>query len=403
MQKVRILPILFLVTFLMSCQGETVKSEMAAPVVESEPSRFMYGDEAFLEKVDSLSGLTVGVVAHHASYINDVHLVDTLMQLGVKVQAIFAPEHGFRGNADAGADINNEVDERTGLPVYSLHGKSKKPSVDQLQGIDVLLFDLQDVGVRFYTYISTLHYVMEACAEQGVKVIVLDRPNPNDHYVDGPILKEKFKSFVGMHPVPVVYGMTIGEYAQMINGEFWLKDSIQCDLEVIEMPNYHHGMPVQLPIKPSPNLPNMRSIDLYPSLCFFEGTVVSVGRGTSFPFQVYGHPSFEGQKAFQFTPQPTVGASSPKLNGEVCFGEDLRKDTLRSMDGLNLDWLVEAYGMSDRPSEFFLKNHFIDLLAGTDELRKWIVAGQSADEIQKKWSVELGEFRQTRSKYLIYP
>jgi uncharacterized protein YbbC (DUF1343 family) len=283
-------------------------------------------------------------IRHHSS-----HLVDSLLSLGISIKKVFAPEHGFRGKVDAGEVVKDGFDAKTGLPIISLYGINKKTSAKHLQGIDVVIFDIQDVGARFYTFISTLHYVMEACAEEGLPLIVLDRPNPNAHYIDGPVLELEYKSFVGMHQVPVVYGMTIGEYGKMINGERWLKNGIQCDLKVIPLANYSHSLSVSLPIKPSPNLPNDSSINLYPSLCFFEGTNVSVGRGTEMQFQVYGSP-FLKQGDFMFTPTPNEGAKYPKHNAKICFGEDLRtKETLHQLD---LSYLISAY-KQNTAKEFF--------------------------------------------------
>ena len=277
------------------------------------------GAESISDYIQDLENKKVAVVGNQSSLVNGVHLVDTLISLNIDVVKVFSPEHGFRGKADAGEKVKSGIDSKTGLSIISLYGSNKKPKAEQLKGVDVVLFDIQDVGARFYTYISTLHYVMEACAENNIKLIVLDRPNPNGHYVDGQVLNPKYKSFVGMHQVPVVHGMTIGEYAQMINGENWLKNEIKCDLKVVNVKGWDHTQFYKLPIKPSPNLPNMLSIYLYPSLCFFEGTVVSVGRGTSFPFQVVGHPKF-GEATFNFTPKPTSGAKHTKLENEKCFG-----------------------------------------------------------------------------------
>ena len=272
---------------------------------------------------DLIRNKKIGVVGNQSSMLGDVHLVDTLLGVGMEIIRVFSPEHGFRGTADAGEKVASEVDQKTGLSIVSLYGNNKKPTANQLAGIDVLIFDIQDVGVRFYTYISTLHYVMEAAAESGIKVIVLDRPNPNGHYIDGPVLKDGFTSFVGMHKVPVVHGMTIAEYAQMINGEGWLSGDLVCDLTVIKCEGWDHSKFYSLPIAPSPNLPNMTAVYLYPSLCFFEGTVVSIGRGTDWPFQVVGHPGYlldAQQVLFEFIPAPNFGAKHPVLEGKTCFG-----------------------------------------------------------------------------------
>jgi uncharacterized protein YbbC (DUF1343 family) len=334
----------------------------------------------------------------------DRHLVDFLVSQNIIIKTVFSPEHGFRGEADAGEKVVSGVDSQTGLPIVSLYGSHKKPTSTDLKGIDVVIFDIQDVGARFYTYISTLHYVMEACAENNVDLIVLDRPNPNGHYVDGPVLKPKFKSFVGMHPVPVVHGLTVGEYAQMINGEGWLNDSLSCSLTVISCEGWDHTKFYQLPEKPSPNLPNMTAIYLYPSLCFFEGTVVSVGRGTDKPFQVIGHPNFD-DKTFAFTPKPVKGAKSPKLKGTKCYGIDFTQigiDSIRAQKQINLHWLILFYKKLNLGSEFFLKNNFFDLLAGSDTLRHQIIQGISEEEIRLSWQKDLKSYLNTRQKYLLY-
>ncbi|MCH1612553.1 MAG: DUF1343 domain-containing protein [Flavobacteriales bacterium] len=352
-----------------------------------------------------LKGKRIGFVANQTSKIKNDHLVDILLNEGVNIVKVFSPEHGFRGNADAGAKVRDEIDLQTGLPIYSLYGKSRrKPSKEVLKDIDLILFDLQDVGVRFYTYISSMHYVMEACAENSIPLILLDRPNPNGFYVDGPILDPNFKSFVGMHKVPVVHGMTIGEYAKMINGERWLKDSVKCSLEVIPCLNYNHLIKYNLPIPPSPNLPNMRSVYLYPSLCFFEGTNVSIGRGTDFPFQIYGAPYFDS-KLFKFTPKSSYGSKYPKYKEIDCFGEDLRTlslDSLRNVNSLNFNWLVKSFKMSNESLDFFNKNDFFNLLAGTDKIMNLIKGGASGVQIRETYQMELEKFKLIRKKYLIY-
>lgn len=356
-----------------------------------------------------LENLRVGIVGNQSAKVGETHLVDTLIASGINVVKVFSPEHGFRGTADAGEKVATERDEKTGLEIISLYGKNRKPSPAQLTDVDVLIFDIQDVGVRFYTYISTLHYVMEAAAENGKKVIVLDRPNPNGHYVDGPVLKDGHSSFVGMHPVPVVHGMTVGEYAQMINGEKWLAGEKQCDLQVIPCEGWTHADFYELPIAPSPNLPNMTAVYLYPSLCFFEGTVVSIGRGTDYPFQVIGHPDYvvqdSTQAVFQFVPAPNVGAKSPKLEGKTCFGVDLHETDvrmLREQKQLDLSYLVEYYQNLKLKEGYFLSNNFIDLLAGTSDLRKQILKGMDLEAIRESWAADLDAYQQIRSKYLIY-
>lgn len=352
-----------------------------------------------------LAGKKTGLVVHPSSRLGSRHLVDTLMASGISVARIFAPEHGFRGAADAGEMIKDETDTRTGLRIVSLYGDRKKPRPEDLSGLDVLVFDLQDVGTRFYTYLSTLHYVMEACAENGVEVIVLDRPNPNCHFVDGPVLEPGFRSFVGMHPIPVVHGMTLGELAQMINGEGWLQNGLTCALKVIPCGGYHRQKPYELAVPPSPNLPNMRAVYLYPSLCFFEGTVVSVGRGTDGPFQLYGAPGFPAG-SFRFTPQPNLGAKYPPHQGVACSGFDLRSlppDQVWSKGRIDLGYLLGFYRDYPDKNAFFLANHFIDKLAGTDQLRDQIRKGWTEDQIRASWQEGIGRFLLQRQPYLLYP
>jgi len=349
-----------------------------------------------------LKNKTVAIVANQTSLLADkTHLVDFLVQNNIKIKHIFAPEHGFRGTADAGEHVKNGIDTKTGLPIISLYGDNKKPKSEQLQGVDIVLFDIQDVGVRFYTYISTLTYVMEAAAENGKEIIVLDRPNPHDGYTDGPVLKEKWTSFVGLHKVPVVYGLTIGEYGKMVNGEKWMKNAVQVKYTLIPMLNYHKNKRYPISEKPSPNLPNDQSINLYPSLCFFEGTQVSVGRGTDFPFQVYGSPWLKNQE-FSFTPKPTSGAKDPFLNGKLCYGKDLRQ--FPEIKGkLDLSFVIDAYQNFDKKTQdFFLKNLWFDTLAGTDELRKQIISGTPEAEIRKSWQKDLENFEKIRRKYILY-
>lgn len=387
-----------------SCAGSVPVDQLesknsAQKVIEEE---LLLGAEHFDLYLPLLEGKKVGLVGNHATLIKDSHLVDILLSKEVAISKLFSPEHGFRGDADAGEKVNSSIDDKTGLPIFSLYGKDKKPSDQMLSGIEVMLFDLQDVGARFYTYISTLHYVMEACAENNIPLIVLDRPNPNGFYIDGPILEKEFTSFVGMHPLPVVHGMTMGEYADMINGEKWLKDGVKCDLNVIKMTGYDHSLRYELPEKPSPNLPNMNSIYLYPSLCFFEGTPVSVGRGTDKPFQQFGHPSFT-LYSYAFTPKPTIGAKNPKLNGKNCFGRLLTKDAalLKREGQLDLQWLIDAYNLYPDKDSFF--TNFFVLLAGTKQLQQQIEAGMTAKEIRATWQDGLDRFqKEVRSKYLLY-
>ncbi len=360
------------------------------------------GAERSEQYLPQLLGKNVAVVANQTSVLGNEkqHLVDFLVSKKISVKKVFAPEHGFRGTADAGEQVKDGIDTQTGLPLISLYGNNKKPTQEQLKGIDVLLFDIQDVGARFYTYISTLHYVMEACAEAGIPVIVLDRPNPNGHYIDGPIMEPEHESFVGMHPVPVVHGMTIGEYAQMINGEGWLENKMKCQLSVVEMENYTHDTKYSLPIKPSPNLPNDQAINLYPSLCFFEGTFINAGRGTEMQFQVFGAPSLPSSKySFEYTPQSNEGAKSPKFKGQLCHGKDLRKEP--RLNKINLEWLIEAYNANGKKNDFF--NSFFIKLAGTDKLQKQIEQGLSAEEIRDSWKDGLANFQKIREKYLLYP
>src|SRR5690554_6323499 len=330
-------------------------------------------------------------------YIDYKHLIDWLIENKISVQKIYAPEHGFRGTADAGELIKDGKDTKTGLPIISLYGSNKKPTREQLSGIDIMVFDLQDVGARFYTYISSLHYLMEACAEHNIPLIVLDRPNPNGNIVDGPTLEMENTSFVGMHPIPVLHGMTIGEYAKMINGEKWLKNKIECDLTVIACVNYTRDMPYSLPVAPSPNLPNDKSVNLYASLCFFEGTNVSVGRGTDKQFQIFGSP-FLNNMDFTFTPKPNLGAKDPMHNGKECFGKDLTQ--VKNLNQLELRWLLKAYNNTQNKTRFF--NNFFVKLAGTKQLQQQIEQGLSEDQIRKTWQDDLIQFKQIRKKYLIY-
>ena len=346
----------------------------------------------------------VALVGNHSSLVEKTHLVDTLLALEVDLVKIFSPEHGFRGEADAGEKVNSRQDNKTGLPIISLYGSHKKPTIDDLQGVEVVVFDIQDVGARFYTYISTLHLVMEACAEQKIKLLVLDRPNPNGFYVDGPVLNPAFKSFVGMHPVPIVHGLTVGEYAQMINGENWLPNELICDLTVVKCHNWDHSKLYRLPVKPSPNLPNMLSVYLYPSLCLFEGTVVSVGRGTDFPFQVIGHPRYNNSD-FSFIPKPTVGAKSPKLEGVKCNGINFIESGLSVMQNqkqLQLKWFLEFYKDLTLKDRFFLSNNFINLLVGDAEFKTMVLAGKTEADIRASWEPALANYKKKRKRYLLY-
>ena len=340
----------------------------------------------------------VGVVTNQSGILsNKIHLIDFLLTKNIDVQTIFAPEHGFRGTADAGQHIVDGKDSKTGLSIISLYGENKKPKAEQLAGIDIMVFDLQDVGARFYTYISSLHYIMEGCAENNIPLLILDRPNPNGGIVDGPILEKEFTSFVGMHPVPLLHGMTIGEYAQMINGEKWLKNGVQCKLTVIPCSNYNHNLSYSLPVKPSPNLPNDQAVNLYASLCLFEGTNVSVGRGTEKQFQIYGSP-YLPKSNFSFTPKPNVGAQNPIYNGIICYGEDL--SAISKVNQLELKWIIKAYKNTDDKSRFF--NSFFTKLAGTKKLQVQIENNIPEVEIRASWKEGLLKFKEMRQKYLIY-
>ena len=364
----------------------------------SDEKALVLGAEQTEEYLPKIKGKKVGLLINHTSMVGDQHLVDFLLSKGIDIEKIFAPEHGFRGKADAGELVADSIDSKTGIPVVSMYGKNKKPSAEAMKGLDVVIFDIQDVGVRFYTYISSMHYMMEACAKNNVKFMVFDRPNPNGHYVDGPIREPGFESFVGMHPIPVVHGLTVGELASMINGERWLEGAVACNLTVIQMENYSHLDGYSLPVKPSPNLPNDQSIGLYPSTCFFEGTKMSIGRGTQFPFQVIGYPDERFGK-FSFTPVSIDGmAKHPKLEGEKCYGLDLRKVALASK--LDLSYVIDFYNKWENEDAFFTK--YFDTLAGTDKLRKQIEEGLSMDEIRASWELGLKEYLKLRDKYKIY-
>ena len=364
-------------------------------IIDIKAQNIITGAERVNKYLPLINNKQVAIVGNQTSMINDIHLVDSLISYKINITKVFSPEHGFRGNEDAGALIKDDIDSTTKLPIISLYGKNKKPSNDDLEDVDIILFDIQDVGVRFYTYISTLHYVMEAAAENNIELIVLDRPNPNGHYIDGPVREEKYKSFVGMHPVPIVYGMTIGEYAQMINGEQWI--SQKCNLKVIKLVGYNHHSHYDLPIKPSPNLPNSRSINLYPSLCLFEGTNISVGRGTNFPFQHFGSPYIKSN--YSFTPKSGKGSKFPKHENKICYGTDLRFQE-NYMSNINLVWLINCYNECPNKEDFF--NSFFDKLAGNEKLRKQIYEGKEISEIINSWQKDLNKFKKIRAKYLMY-
>lgn len=352
-----------------------------------------------------LAGKRLALVVNQSSeFLAGKHLVDSLRKAGFIINKIFAPEHGFRGNADAGEKLDASIDSLTQVPIISLYGAHYKPSAKDLEDIDIVIFDIQDVGVRFYTYLSTLHYVMEACAENGKKLILLDRPNPNAFYIDGPVLEDRLHSFVGMHPVPIVYGMTIGEYAQMINGEGWLLGSLQCHLQVVKISNYTHKKRYKLPIKPSPNLPNELSILLYPTLCLYEGTEISVARGTYFPFQAIGHPNYPESK-FTFTPTSIEGMSKePPYKDKLCYGVDFRQSNIEALyaEGkVDISKIIEVYNKMVNKKYFF--NSFFDRLVGVGALKIQIIQGRSEEEIRESWKEGLNNFKQIRNKYLLYP
>ncbi len=365
---------------------------------DPEPVRIIVGAERTDLYLSKILDKKVGLLVNPTSIAGGKHLVDFLLDHGVSVTKIFSPEHGFRGPSEAGEHTNNEVDEKTGIPIVSLYGKHRKPTPEMMEGLDIVIFDIQDVGARFYTYISSMHYMMEACAASGVKMLVLDRPNPNGHYVDGPVLEDAFKSFVGMHHVPIVHGMTVGEYALMINGERWLEDSLVCDLDVIGMEHYTHDSLYCLPVKPSPNLPNDQAIRLYPSICLFEGTKISLGRGTYTPFLVIGYPDSRFG-TYEFTPRSIKGmAASPKCMDEVCYGKDLREAEVKSR--IDLSYLIGFYKLWNKEEDFFIP--YFNTLAGTSTLKEQIINGISEEEIRNSWQKDLNAFMKIRKKYLLY-
>lgn len=398
----------------MISKSQTTKKEVKS-------FRIVPGAERMAIYLPLLKGKAVAVFANQTSMVNNTNLVDTLIKSGIKVVKIFGPEHGFRGTADAGEVINNAIDKKTGIPIISLYGEHKKPTAADLKGVDILLFDIQDVGVRFYTFISSLQYYMEAALENHVPLLILDRPNPNGFYVDGPVLDLKFKSFIGMQPVPIVYGMTIGEYALMLAGEKWLSPAANkmnaynittkptvdtpFHMQVIKCINYNHDSKYILPVAPSPNLTAMQSIYLYPSTCFFEGTVLSEGRGTDKPFQIYGHPSLP-KSLYSFMPKPNAGAKSSKCFYQQCYGYNLSSSNEMVLKTLNnrieLKYLTDAYKLFPGKDSFFLKNDFINKLAGNDELKQQIIQGKTAGEIRNSWEPALGNFKKIRKKYLLY-
>ena len=382
--------LLIMLSMMASCQGNDLPIRTGAQQPE--------------EYLPLIRGKHIAVVANHTSLVGERHLVDTLLASGIEptsILKVFGPEHGFRGNRSDGQTVDDDTDPKTGISIVSLYGITKKPLPKDLVGVELMVFDLQDVGTRFYTYISTLHYVMEACAENRVPMLLLDRPNPNGGFVDGPVLDPAFTSFVGMHPIPVVYGLTIGELATMINGEGWLQDGIRCDLTVIPCKHYFHGKSCPLPVKPSPNLASDHAVMMYPSTCFFEGTVISEGRGTQTPFEIYGHPDLEGD--FSFTPVSIPGMSRyPKLKDQLCFGADLRDySPPKGWSKIHLEWLIDAYSKYPRKDKFFTP--YFEKLAGTAELRNQIEEGWDETRIRESWRTDLDAFRLKREPYLIYP
>jgi uncharacterized protein YbbC (DUF1343 family) len=380
-----------------SCKGQVYENS------RSVEEHITPGAYSFDEYLPLIRNKKVAIVANQTSMVENSHLVDTLLSLGIKISVIFAPEHGFRGEKGPGDDVTSGIDPVTRVPLISLYGAAKKPTPDHLKGLDCIIFDIQDVGARFYTFISTLQYVMEACAENNVRIIVLDRPNPNGFYVDGPILEKEYKSFVGLSPIPVVHGLTIGEYALMANGERWLNEGVQCDLKIIKVKNYRHNLLYQLPVRPSPNLPDMNSIYLYPSLCFFEGTVISVGRGTEKPFSMIGFPGFTEGK-IEFTPVEIPGViKDPPYENILCKGIDLQDQVAMVIKEkkLNLDWLLKMYKAYPDKEKFF--NNFFDKLAGNNLLKKQIQSGLSEAQIRASWEPALIEYKSKRKKYLLYP
>lgn len=383
---------IIILTLINGCSSNAVKAQSDKTVV---------GAEQYNLYMDKLHDKNVAVVANHTSMVNEKHLVDFLVENGISVSRIFCPEHGFRGKAGAGIVINDDIDPVTNIPIISLYGNHKKPTDSDLKDVDIVVFDLQDVGVRFYTYISTMSYVMEACADNNIPIIVLDRPNPNAHLIDGPVLNPDYQSFVGLHPVPIVYGMTIGEYAMMANGEKWLntKDGNLCNLTVIPIANYTHKTYYELPVAPSPNLQTMNAINHYPYLCLFEGTAMSVGRGTSLPFELVGHPKLSVRDT-SFTPVPIPNvAENPKLSNQLCYGISLENDTTLISE-LDLQLIIDIYNNSNLGNDFFIS--YFEKLAGNGELRQQIMSGLTPDEIRESWQPQLDEYKKIRSKYLLY-
>ena len=385
-----------------------IQTNAQSSIKTFQNAQIKVGAECFDKYIKLLKNKNVGMVVNQTSIVgkNKTHIVDTLIKQGIKIQKIYAPEHGFRGDADAGEKVDNTVDTKTGIAIISIYGKKAKPDAEDLKNIDVLVFDIQDVGARFYTYISTLQYILEAGAQNKIPVIILDRPNPNGHYVDGSILEKPLKSFIGMQPVPIVYGMTMGEYGQMLNTEGWLENSVKCQLTVIKCKGYDHRTFYELPIKPSPNIPTARAVYLYPAICFFEGTDASVGRGTDKQFQIYGSPNFPKEKAtFEFTPMPNEGAKKPFHENEKCYGFDLTSMNMSSLQNerkINLTYLLDYYKNYPNKDSFFLENNFFNKLAGNTLMQQQIREGKSEAEIRASWKQGLDNFKIIRKKYLLY-
>lgn len=374
---------------------------LALSCIGNHPPAIKTGAEQPGEYLPILQNKKVGLVVNHTTLVGREHLVDILLQRRIDLKKIFTPEHGFRGDAPAGELIRDGIDEQTGIPIISLYGETRKPTPEMLEGLDIIIFDIQDVGCRFYTYISTLHLVMEACAENNKPLVVLDRPNPNGDYVAGPVLEPKYQSFVGMHPIPVVHGCTIGELALMINGENWLKSSGKCELTVIPSVHYSHRMRYSLPVPPSPNLPNDKAVRLYPSLCFFEATSISIGRGTPFPFQVLGAPDPQLGE-FSFTPVSDArAATNPLHEGKVCYGIDLRE--LNEIPPFTLEYFLRFYQHFENEQDFLTRENWLNLLAGTPKLIDQIRRGLTEKEIYETWNPELDQYKKLRKKYLLYP
>lgn len=401
-KRIFILSLLIAVT--LSAFAQSAKNSTQFTVKSSTQCAVKTGAESMEEYLPLLKGKKVAVLTNQTGIIGKTHLVDSLVSLGINVVAILSPEHGFRGEADAGEHVSSSIDEKTGIPIKSLYeGNTGKPAASLMKEIDVMVYDLQDVGVRFYTYLTTMARMMEACAQSKVKMIILDRPNPIGFYVDGPILDMKYKSGVGWLPIPTVHGMTLGELAGMINGEKWLDKGIQCNVTVIKNKNYTHATMYELPVKPSPNLPDMRSIYLYPSTCYFEATPVSLGRGTDKAFQMYGHPNMKGYD-FKFTPRSIPGAKFPPQLNQECYGVDLRtKPSIEEINkaGINLDYVIDAYTNLNLDDHFF--RSFFELLIGQDYVRKMIKQGKSAAEIKAMWADDVAKFKIQRKPYLLYP